>query len=168
LLRICLAVLKERILSQIRGILIRELGFQLRYRTVLSAKRAANSSRKEEYEPAGETYQDGLRSFHGPFPPRAQRMLGTDTNISTSQSELTQRSGAADLQTEARKSRVLEEFREVLAQADYRWPYCRLIPTENSICGKRDTKSARKVLKSSPWARHLIELKRVRRTAFHL
>ena len=30
----------------------------------------------------------------------------------------------------------------------------RLNPAENSICGKADTKSPRKVLRSSPWARH--------------
>src|SRR5204862_7895944 len=38
----------------------------------------------------------------------------------------------------------------------------------NSICGKAATKSPRKVLKSPPWARHLIELKRVRRIALRL
>ena len=46
--------------------------------------------------------------------------------------------------------------------------FYRFNPAGNSICGKAATKSPRKVLKSPPWARHLIELKRVRRIALRL
>jgi hypothetical protein len=41
----------------------------------------------------------------------------------------------------------------------------RFNPSGNLICTKHATKSLRKVRKSSPWARHLIELKKVRRIA---
>jgi hypothetical protein len=43
----------------------------------------------------------------------------------------------------------------------------RLSPAGRANCGKLVAKSARKVLRSSPWARHLIGLKRLRKVCLH-